>query len=244
MNRASINPSRIMTSTVVQFSVERVFSLPIGFVTWNEYIELNDQLRRLILEKSRVDDGIPLSKTGGWHSRDDFFSWTHSVIPTLQERILRSVAAISSLLGQKAERADEQSWSILSWANVMQNGHHVDLHHHGQHDLAGVYYVDPGAEAKQGALGGTLEIQDPASKRLVVTCRDLSTRGSNLGFRTIQSDERFFSIVPEEGLMIIFPGSVRHRVTTYSGTRPRISVSFNATRADASMRAKMVARTI
>jgi uncharacterized protein (TIGR02466 family) len=114
----------------------------------------------------------------------------------------------------------------------MQNGHHVDLHHHGHYNWAGVYYVDVGSKSLRGDFGGTFEIKDPASQHLVVACRDPSTTtGSNLEFKTIQSNERFFSIVPEEGLMIIFPGSLCHRVTTYSGTVPRISISFNASRA-------------
>jgi uncharacterized protein (TIGR02466 family) len=230
MERTPSDGPNASTSSILRFSLERVFSLPIGFLKWDHSAELNDQLRELIVERSRVDAGVPLSEDSGWHSRDDLLNWTHAAIAPMRERIFRSIAAMSSFVDQTHDGSHDQAWSVLSWANVMRTGHHVDLHHHCHYHWAGVYYVDSGRTPHQEDCGGAFEIQDPASRRLVVASRDAD---ASVTITTVDSNERLFTIAPEDGLMVIFPGTASHRVSTYAGTRPRISISFNATRADA-----------
>jgi hypothetical protein len=79
-----------------------------------------------------------------------------------------------------------------------------------------VYYVDAGTNETDRSLSGVLEFLDPRSGVEAVTAPG-DPYGEPVRVR------------PEAGLIVIFPSWLYHWVHPYSGSAPRIAVSFNVT---------------
>ena len=87
------------------------------------------------------------------------------------------------------------------WSMVSEPGFHGDRHNHAAH-LSGAYYVDVGSGGKEN--GGLLEI-----------------------FQSQDAEQPAHEVLPQNGMLVIFPGALDHQVSRYSGDAPRIIVSFN-----------------
>lgn len=102
-----------------------------------------------------------------------------------------------------ASRLPHGVYEISGWANVMKSGDRVDEHHHrlshlgGVNKYAGVYYVEP----------------TQAETPLCVQAGD--------------DGGPFVSIVPEPGLLVLFPADRPHYVPQHWYDWPRMSVAFN-----------------
>ena len=96
---------------------------------------------------------------------------------------------------------------IKSWATLFKRGNYAHIHAHGEADLAGVYYY------KTGTLEG-----DPS----FFFCTPVVGSEASIFW-----GEQRLSMRPEEGTMLIFPGWLRHGVTTNDTDNDRVSISFN-----------------
>ena len=96
--------------------------------------------------------------------------------------------------------------SCQMWGNINYRGNWNNLHEHTGAFISGVYYV------KVPKDSGCLILRDP---------------------RTIIKDEqsaepdRHMTILPEEGLLFLFPGYLEHMVTPSESDESRISIAFN-----------------
>ena len=96
---------------------------------------------------------------------------------------------------------------IDSWMTLFKKNNYAHIHAHGEADLAGVYYYKTG-------------ISDNDSSFFFCT----PAVGSEA---SIFWGEQRISMRPEEGTMLLFPGWLRHGVTTNETDDDRVSISFN-----------------
>jgi uncharacterized protein (TIGR02466 family) len=100
------------------------------------------------------------------------------------------------------------------WANVSRRGQYNSVHDHAGATWSGVYYVSGGEPDNDDPLNGKLELLDP-----------------RIGVNVFGGEEGLFGgryfVEPMPGLMVIFPGWLKHMVHPFTGSGERISISFN-----------------
>ena len=94
-----------------------------------------------------------------------------------------------------------------SWINQFREGSYAHCHHHSTADISGVYYYQTSGD------DGSLYFESPVAEA-----------GCTPAW--IQLNERF-NIPPRVGLMVLFPGWLRHGVSTNRTNSTRISISWN-----------------
>lgn len=101
----------------------------------------------------------------------------------------------------------------LSWASVYRSGDYCMAHSHRRSTASVVYCLDAGTDDPGDSVNGRFCFVDP---RLECCC---------------QEREAFMTtpFLPDlsAGTMIIFPSQLVHAVNPYTGTRPRITLSWN-----------------
>ena len=135
------------------------------------------------------------------------------------------VPAVGEFAALVLERAREyglaHSWSFPShmqlvmrelWANVSGKHAYNNVHNHPNSLLSGVYYVQAEPES------GDLSLLDPRKQAWVIQ-PDFSERNQ------MNSPVQF--IVPEAGILIIFPAWLEHGVNQNLGNADRVSIAFN-----------------
>ena len=110
-------------------------------------------------------------------------------------------------------------WQIHGWANVNRVGDYHDLHNHPHCYPCGTYF---GKIPKDAEAGGR---QDLRPNR--ITFYD-PRAGINMG--SIRNDpyiEPEFTILPEPGLLMLWPAFLNHFVHPNLSKETRVSISFN-----------------
>ncbi len=110
-------------------------------------------------------------------------------------------------------------WQIHAWANVNRMGDYHDLHNHPHCYLSGTYYVKIPGDAEAGGR------KDLRPNR--ITFYD-PRPGINMG--SIRNDpyvDPEFTILPEPGLLMLWPAFLNHFVHPNLSKETRVSVSFN-----------------
>ncbi len=108
----------------------------------------------------------------------------------------------------------EGALSLTAWATICRADAYHAPHSHPDSAWSGVYYVDAGAPSPDRPLSGVLEFLDPRAGVEAVTAP-----GDPYGEPV--------RVMPEAGLLVIFPSWLYHWVHPYAGHAPRIAVSFN-----------------
>lgn len=100
-----------------------------------------------------------------------------------------------------------------SWANVYRSGDYSMPHSHPRTTASVVYVLDPGDPDPQDPLSGQFAVLDP---RYRDCCQDQPEHLTN-------------PIMPKlpAGSMLLFPGWLVHGVNPYTGSRPRITFTWN-----------------
>ncbi|MEM6973578.1 MAG: TIGR02466 family protein [Pseudomonadota bacterium] len=192
------------------------FATPISTHVWPDSDAVNAALSTEILRRAETESGMDRSNIGGWHSTVDLLSWPGEAFQTLAARINRYVIDVlrTTMTG---DGPTQMTLKTEAWANVSRRGNYNGVHDHPGAHWSGVYYVtagtpDPGTSAKNGRL----ELLDPRP-----AINMLPLQGSVF--------EQRYLIDPSPGLMIVFPGWLKHFVHPYTGDAPRISIAFNVT---------------
>lgn len=104
----------------------------------------------------------------------------------------------------------------LCWATVSRHGDYALAHSHERTAVSIVYCVDPGDDDPMDPLSGKLAIVDP---RVEVCC-------------PARKDSMTNPLLPRmaPGTMVVFPSAIVHAVNPYTGTRPRIALTWNIDR--------------
>ncbi|WP_373489551.1 TIGR02466 family protein [Blastomonas sp.] len=175
---------------------------------------LNAALAQAICERRSGDTGIQRSNAGGWHSDTRLFEWAGEA----SHELARAVITLADAHTQdvRAEALGRRGWLLEGWANINGQGAANVQHSHGATYWAAVYFVQAEADG-----GGRLRLHDPRLPALDMHAPDLR-------FADCQP-EQLHEIVPEPGLLVMFPGWLGHSVTSWHGESERISIAINLT---------------
>ena len=94
-----------------------------------------------------------------------------------------------------------------SWFSLFKKGNYGHIHHHGNSDISGVYYVKTNGE------DGNLFFETPNPHL-----------GTSKVFSALTPRHEY---KPEEGNIMLFPGWLMHGIQTNTTDNERISLSFN-----------------
>jgi len=112
------------------------------------------------------------------------------------------------------------NWQIHGWANLNRKGDYHDPHNHPQSYLSGTYYV-------KIPLGTETTNQRSDVRPNCITFYDPRT-GFNM--QSIKNDpyiEPEYTVLPEPGLLMLWPASLMHFVHPNLSNDIRVSISFN-----------------
>ena len=170
----------------------------------------NSALAALMLERDAASDQL----TTGYLDAD-VFELKHPAIEWLRACVRRTV---TDYLAEGVGRPVE--WYAQGWINVNRRGDYHGLHNHPHSYLSGTYYV---AVPEQPADAGRRDDLDPGAISLYDP-RPQANMNAVLGDGQIQPEHR---VVPEPGLMLLWPSFLHHAVHPNFADAPRLSISFN-----------------
>ena len=219
-----------------------LFPIPLLKYVWPNSEELNNELARVILSKEKEGGGIEATNVGGWHSKRNLQEWDDECVITLLLRIEAMAREMVKRSIGTCEQEHLSGWKIQAWANVSRYGHFNKHHNHTRYSLivqrklrsiqqespsvggdssemilssfnlwSGVYYVDIGTMNSESSEGARIVFADENSI-------EVSSR---------EEYKRRYSVLPESGLMLLFPSSLGHSVEPYYGLGSRVTVAFN-----------------
>ncbi len=123
------------------------------------------------------------------------------------DRCLRDYFAECAATNNPYFQTVPEAWQLSGWAVVLSSEGYQDPHIHPESVCSGVYYVQVPVEIQQaGDRSGALEF----------------------GRSPLTPDrEADLSVVPAEGLLVLFPSYLWHGTVPFTASRDRICVSFN-----------------
>jgi uncharacterized protein (TIGR02466 family) len=187
-----------------------LFSTPVIVDELDDAEAINAELQQLIEERRAVDEGVKRSNAGGWHSRNDFPSWSGNAGRKVLQRVLFLAKDRTTSIGD----GGQTEWSAEAWANVSPAGAYNKSHVHGGAFWSGVYYVRaPESDS------GQLLLHDPRMPALRMYAPMLRFKGAGT--------EQVAKIKPKSGMLVMFPSWLLHSVEPWDGEGDRISVAFN-----------------
>lgn len=201
-----------------EISVEKdlllAFPTPIMVHKWADSDALNKALRERILEARGMGAEDFANVVGGWSTRKDLLAWDADCVRELAGRMQRLLAAVVDVTSEGTQSPDAK-FKIHSWANVITRGGYHAPHTHDNAYWSGVYYASVGVADENVPYNGMLELFDPRSA------------AGALRMHTRSTYQHKCRIPPEPGLMVLFPGWVKHMVHPFQGMGERISIAFN-----------------
>jgi uncharacterized protein (TIGR02466 family) len=204
-----------------KIEVQHLFSAPLLQLEVANSENLNQGLRQVILEKRESIPSERMSNAGGWQSPKNLQHSDNPYVRELLKRIDLAVYMISSqCLGEETVRSLNK-WKLQVWANVNESGDYNTIHCHAGGVWSGVYYVDKGVSDPAHPHSGVLSFKSP-------TMAALATNNLSVPEPLMRLFPQEYLIQPQNGLLLIFPSWLEHQVYPYFGTKPRISISWDA----------------
>ena len=146
----------------------------------------------------------------------EFLQNEHPAVKWLAQCINKTVVDYLAAQGQTYE----SSWTLQGWPNINRFGDYHDLHNHPHSYLSGTYYVQiptdvdslPGRSDRRP---GAISFYDPRPQANMTASRD------------DPQIEAEHTVMPEAGMILLWPAFLHHFVHPNLSQTPRISVSFN-----------------
>ncbi|NNC99151.1 MAG: hypothetical protein HKN85_03115 [Gammaproteobacteria bacterium] len=214
-----------LTSAAQQATSQGAFETTIVTAEMPNAEALNHKLKSIVLAHQEKNQGVSRSNVNGWQSAPDMLSarWGGEAAISVVQLALATCNRFSMDL--KMTDTPRFEWTADMWANVSGTGASNNWHVHPQAFWSAVYYVDDGYDGPDDSkAGGELVFQDPRfpmnrmfSSELVFRSPDGRPQGHTATIR------------PRNGMLIAFPSWLFHRVLTYQGVGPRISLAINMT---------------
>jgi uncharacterized protein (TIGR02466 family) len=189
------------------------YATPVLAWPWPDSQKLNESLAAAILAEEKRSPSVENNIVSGWSSKKDLLSWKIDGAAELGRRIQELAGAVTRATNS-AKAQMSVRFRIEAWANVLRAGGYHNVHDHPNAVWSGVYYVRAAPPDKAHPLAGVIEFLDP---------RQGADANSLPG--SILRERLRYAAVP--GLMIVFPGWLRHLVHPVAGDGERISISFN-----------------
>ena len=146
----------------------------------------------------------------------DLFNMDHAAVNWLRDNLNTAIIEYLSHLGIDYP----VNWTITGWASVNRFGDYHDTHNHPWSYLSGTYYVKMPTsretlKSRNDVRPGQITFYDPR-------------QGVNM--QAIKNDpyvDPEYTVLPEPGLMMMWPAFVNHFVHPNLSKETRISISFN-----------------
>ncbi len=169
-------------------------------------------VRRVILARAASTPGAPVSAGGGWQSAPDLVDWPEPELAPLRQWIVGALRVMMAAAADGDLSRVDAKFTVAAWANVNRAGDFNYTHIHPNNHWSGVVYIDAGGAT--GAHDGAIEFLDPrpAASAMPVPAFPFGHK---------------LTIVPEPGLLLLFPAWLAHWVQPYRGDGTRISIAFN-----------------
>lgn len=193
-----------------------LFGSPVRITRLAGLDEQNADATARLVDEARHTPGIHRSNEGGWHSVPDLTLRRDGPWPGLMRRLVDEVAAAVRWFAEARGVAAQldHGYAIQAWAMVLGNGDWVSPHDHAESHFSGAYYLDAGdTPSDPEASSGRITFSRPHTGGAMIPGLDL--------FPTS------FSVRPQTGMLVLFPGYLPHFVHPYRGSRPRVCLSFN-----------------
>ncbi len=195
-----------------------LFPVPVALVQFDDYEGLNrkilDEINAVDWDAYHKEQGISY---GAGHTRAEDTFINVDLVPSC-------VPVLKAFTNSCNQLAEHLSWNIDStetevtafWAHVTKPGEVTAPHHHVDcyktNHLSGVYYV------KAPDAGGDILFSDD---RLVRSYEPAFKDGQKAPYSLMQGFHA------KEGLMLLFPSWLTHRVGVNKSGETRVSLSFN-----------------
>ncbi len=195
----------------------KLFETPVMMYEWQDGKELADKLKELVYKKMEATKGIVVSNVGGWHSEKGIENtWNDDCIKELMQKVhLAKDEVIKRTVANPIE-AHFKNWQSETWANVnLKNSFNASHAHMVKNTVwSGIFYVETGDADTNLSFGGRtiFENHSKVPKEII---------------NNINPFENEFAVVPQKGLMVLFPSSLHHYVEKYTGDKKRITIAFN-----------------
>ena len=171
----------------------------------------NKELIKLVRELERANKNLTTD-----YLAPDLFNMDHAAVNWLRENVNATVIEYLRALGIDYA----VNWTITGWASVNRFGDYHDAHNHPWSYLSGTYYVKMPAsletlQSRSDVRPGCITFYDP--------------RGG-VNMNAIKNDPNVdpeYTVLPEPGLMLLWPAFVNHFVHPNLSKETRISISFN-----------------
>lgn len=190
-------------------SRELLFPVPLFAFELEDSGPLNEVLVAELERRREQEPGVARSNRGGWHSAPDWFDRDEPGHRCLAGHLRNAVREATAGLVPSGE-AQRLKFVFEGWANFAESGDHHAPHDHPGAFWSGVYYIAAPEE------GGEIEF--------------LSGRGGdpNAGLLSVPMNWDYFRVMPKAGVLLLFPGHLRHWVAPHQQGTPRLSMAFNA----------------
>lgn len=114
----------------------------------------------------------------------------------------------------------QMDWYVQAWPNVNRFGDYHNLHNHPHSWLSGTYYVqvpsgEPKVKGRSDLNPGAISFFDPRAQANMLAVK---------GDGQVEAEHR---IMPEPGMILMWPAFVHHLVHPNLFELARISISFN-----------------
>jgi len=114
----------------------------------------------------------------------------------------------------------QMDWHVQAWPNVNRFGDYHNLHNHPHSWLSGTYYVavpsgEPKVKGRSDLNPGAISFFDPRAQANMLAVK---------GDGQVEAEHR---VMPEPGMILIWPAFIHHLVHPNLHQEPRISISFN-----------------
>ncbi len=206
-----------------EIAVASMFETPVILDTLPDFAAINVGLAAAIRQRRDQDPtGMVRSNRQGWHSDLQIFQWGGEAIQTLGRHVIANANAHSIDIRNPASA--RYRWHNHGWANILERGGSNQYHIHPGAFWSAVYFVDDGyGGSDDTSLGGELEIEDPRMPMVMMEEPDLRFRPRPDW--PVLDHEVFLR--PSTGMLLMFPGWLRHGVRTYFGDGERMSIAIN-----------------
>lgn len=171
----------------------------------------NRLLHEIILRLERDNAELTTAYRSG-----NFFTDEHPVVRWLRECVNRT--ASDYLRRQGVDYA--VALRLHGWANVNRRGDYHSPHNHPHSYLSGTYYVT--LPDQSGDLGGRGDLSPGA-----ITLYDPRPQANMNAIRGDAQVASEHTILPQPGMILMWPSFLQHFVHPNFSHDPRVSISFN-----------------
>ncbi len=176
--------------------------------------KLVEELKPLVHQKMKETEGKKITNVGGWTSpRHIEEKWKDdNGMQKLLSYVNRMKDEVVKRTVNKPKLQHFNNWQMDMWVNVNLKGSYNSSHMHLTNGSvwSGIFYVDAGEKNSGGST--VFENHSKVPKEII---------------NNTDPFENEFKIAPTEGMMVLFPASLRHYVERYNGDSPRIVIAFN-----------------